>query len=198
MTTGKSTKNILRNLLTLKSVAAINGTVVSSVTITKAPATSTLKASSTATAYVAAPSPTTPGTTPYCCTWYTVVANDSCTEIATDYGLTLEEFIALNTYVDTPCDGLWPNYSYCVSGIPLVSSTTSSVATTSATSITTTTPIQTGMASGCMVFYEANPGDGCYDITAAYGITLDEFYAWNPAVGACASLWPNYYYCVGM
>ncbi len=111
MTTGKSTKNILRNLLTLKSVAAINGTVVSSVTITKAPATSTLKASSTATAYVAAPSPTTPGTTPYCCTWYTVVAKDSCTEIATDYGLTLEEFIALNTYVDTPCDGLWPNYS---------------------------------------------------------------------------------------
>jgi hypothetical protein len=54
------------------------------------------------------------------------------------------------------------------------------------------------MASGFMVFYEVNPRDGCYDIAAMYGITLDEFYAWNPAVGACASLWPNYYYCVGM
>jgi hypothetical protein len=55
------------------------------------------------------------------------------------------------------------------------------------------------MASGCTVFYEAQTNDGCYDIAAEYGITLDEFYAWNTAVGdTCAGLWPDYYYCVGM
>lgn len=47
--------------------------------------------------------------------------------------------------------------------------------------------------------YEAQPGDGCYDIAAEYGVTLDEVYAWNPAVGDdCSGLWPDYYYCVGM
>ena len=45
------------------------------------------------------------------------------------------------------------------------------------------------MVSGCTVFYEAQSGDGCYDIAVEYGITLAEFYAWNPAVGsACACL----------
>jgi hypothetical protein len=54
------------------------------------------------------------------------------------------------------------------------------------------------MASRCTVFYEAKSVDGWYDIAAAYGITLDEFCAWNPVVGACVSLWPDYYCCVGM
>jgi LysM repeat protein len=188
-------------LLTLNSVAAVNGTVVSSVTTTKAPATSTSESSPTGTSYVAAPSATAPGTTPYCYTWYTVVSGDSCSDVAAAYGLTLAEFIALNTNVDTSCNGFWAGYSYCVSGVPVSSTTTSATpttTTTSASSVATPTPTQTGMVSGCTVFYEAESGDGCYDIAAAYGITLDQFYAWNPAVGACANLWAGYYYCVGM
>ncbi|KAF4764199.1 hypothetical protein N7455_003730 [Penicillium solitum] len=71
-------------------------------------------------------------------------------------------------------------------------------ATTSGT-ITTPTPTQTGMVSGCTTFYEAVRGDGCYTIATSYGITLDEFYEWNAAVGDdCSRLWPDYYYCVGI
>lgn len=113
----------------------------------------------------------------------------------------MDEFIALNTYVDSNCDGLWPDYSYCVNGVPVASTSTSSTAatTTTASAVTTPTPTQTGMASGCTVFYEAKANDGCYDIAAAYGITLDQFYAWNLALnGDCSGLWPDYYYCVGM
>ncbi|KAF8862087.1 hypothetical protein BDZ45DRAFT_799471 [Acephala macrosclerotiorum] len=75
-------------------VAAVNGTVVSSVTTTKAPATSTSKSSPTGTSYVAAPSATAPGTTPYCYTWYTV-------------------FYAWNPAMGA-CANLWPGYYYCV------------------------------------------------------------------------------------
>jgi hypothetical protein len=40
-----------------------------------------------------------------------------------------------------------------------------------------------------MKYYLVNSGDGCYNIPQATIITLDNFYAWTPAVGnACASL----------
>jgi len=43
-------------------------------------------------------------------------------------------------------------------------------------------------------------GDGCWDITVTHGITLAEFYGWNPAItGDCtAGFWPGYAYCVGV
>lgn len=76
-------------------------------------------------------------------------------------------------------------------------STLSSSATSSA--ITTPTPTQTGMANNCDNFYLVVSGDTCYDIAAAEGIPLDDFYAWNPAVGtSCASLQAGYYVCVGV
>lgn len=39
--------------------------------------------------------------------------------------------------------------------------------------------------------------DTCLQIAALYGISLADFYAWNPAVGStCASLYADYYVCV--
>lgn len=53
--------------------------------------------------------------------------------------------------------------------------------------------------SGCDGFYLVISCDGCWDITPHVGITLDEFYAWNPEVGTlCTGLWPDYYICVGV
>jgi hypothetical protein len=130
-----------------------------------------------------------------------VASGDDCGTIEIKYGVTLQQFIVFNTYIDTACNNLFLNYSYCVSGIPISSSssTTTSVATTTSSAVATPTPTQSGMASRCTVFYEAQPNDGCYDIAQEYGITLDDFYAWNPAVGNdCSGLWPDYYYCVGM
>ena len=78
--------------------------------------------------------------------------------------------------------------------------TTSSTASTTTTSaVATPTPTQAGMVSGCTEFYEAQPDDGCYAIATEYGITLDEFVDWNPAVNSnCSGLWPDYYYCVAI
>lgn len=94
-------------------------------------------------------------------------------------------------------------YRYCVDG----NSSTTATATVSATStasttasgtgtgtgIVTPTPTQDGMVSECDTFYLVQDGDGCYNIAASYGITLDEFYEWNPAVDDCSQLWPDYY-----
>lgn len=50
-------------------------------------------------------------------------------------------------------------------------------------------------------YHLATTSDTCADLVTKYGsvFTLDQFYAWNPAVGAsCQSLWLGYYYCVGI
>lgn len=42
-------------------------------------------------------------------------------------------------------------------------------------------------------------GDTCYDLAEDNGISLDDFYAWNPAVGtSCADLDTGYYVCIGI
>lgn len=54
------------------------------------------------------------------------------------------------------------------------------------------------MTSGCKDIYLIESGDVCYDIAISNCITLDHFYAYNPAVGNdCSGLWPNYYVRIG-
>ncbi|TQN66015.1 putative peptidoglycan-N-acetylglucosamine deacetylase, partial [Colletotrichum shisoi] len=55
------------------------------------------------------------------------------------------------------------------------------------------------MTKNCKTFHLVVGGDTCYDIAAKAGITLTNFYAWNPAVGSsCASLWGQYYVCIAI
>lgn len=61
-----------------------------------------------------APAQTVAGTTPDCYEWYIVQSGDGCDTIDSDYGITLAQFIAWNTYVDEACDNIWPDYAYCV------------------------------------------------------------------------------------
>lgn len=66
-------------------------------------------------------------------------------------------------------------------------------------STTTPTPIQDGMTKRCNTFYEVKSGDGCWDIANTHGISLDDFYSFNPAVGDdCSKLYPDNYVCVGV
>ena len=67
--------------------------------------------------------------------------------------------------------------------------------------VETPTPIQDGMTPECNTFYQVVSGDQCGDIVSAHGISLDEFYKWNPAVnknGNCGGLWVETYVCVGV
>lgn len=84
-------------------------------------------------------------------------------------------------------------------------SSTSAPTQTSATSTTTTSgggppaPTQSGVIESCKQWHVVVSGDGCWPIANQYGISLDDFYAWNPAVGTdCLNLWLNYAVCVGI
>ncbi|KAJ5765867.1 carbohydrate-binding module family 50 protein [Penicillium odoratum] len=63
---------------------------------------------------------------------------------------------------------------------------------------TTPSPTQTGMVSGCLRFYCVESGDDCYDIALDAGISLDDFYSWNPAVSDCADLEVSIFVCIGI
>ena len=55
------------------------------------------------------------------------------------------------------------------------------------------------MVSGCTKFYLVVQDDGCWAIAHNNNIALDDFYAWNPAVGTdCKGLQPTYYVCIGV
>jgi hypothetical protein len=54
-------------------------------------------------------------------------------------------------------------------------------ATAARTSYRTTAdlPTQTGIASNCNKFYDVVSGDNCAIVEAAFGITSEQFLAWN-------------------
>lgn len=66
---------------------------------------------------VPAPTQTVDGTTSQCYEWYVVKVGDSCWGIDQQYGITLDYFRSLNTYVNENCDNIWPDYAYCVLGV---------------------------------------------------------------------------------
>ncbi len=97
-----------------------------------------------------------PGTITDCTFWYDAVVGDTCASIASNWGITLQQFITYNPSVKSDCSGLVVGYSYCVeenNGKGPILSTTS----TSTTSKTTTTsaaptgpsPTQAGIISTC-------------------------------------------------
>ncbi|RDW84131.1 uncharacterized protein DSM5745_04457 [Aspergillus mulundensis] len=143
---------------------------------------------------------------------------NTCNFIAWFSGVPLDDLLSWNpslTYDDsnpTACL-LQPGYRYCVhpagsltrttSGSSSSEPTTSKTATVTSTSTpshnATPSPVQTGMTPACTDFYYVQTGDGCYDIAASKGIALDDFYAWNPAVGTdCGGLQADVYVCVGV
>ncbi|EAW24579.1 uncharacterized protein NFIA_041570 [Aspergillus fischeri NRRL 181] len=154
--------------------------------------------SATVTTPVAVPTNAMNGSQSYCAQWYNVSAGDYCSMTAVKYGITLNDFYFLNPEIDANCTNLWADVYYGMSD----SNTTTSISTTVPTSSSATStgppgPTQTGVVANCQQWYVARTGDTCYDIAATYGITLDQFYAWNPAVGSdCSGLRASYAYCV--
>ncbi|KAL4787166.1 hypothetical protein BJX76DRAFT_29083 [Aspergillus varians] len=153
------------------------------------------------------PSPTQDGLIDTCNSFYRAVSGDTCDKIVARYGtFTLSQFLGWNPAVGSDCSGLVATYYYCV-GVPgLGGSSTTTTATSTSTSTRTSTtasgptPTQTGIISACTRYHKAVDGDSCTGIVQQYGtFTLDQFLAWNSAVGAdCAGLWLGYYYCIGV
>ncbi|EIT79515.1 hypothetical protein AO1008_01360 [Aspergillus oryzae 100-8] len=176
--------------------------------------TSTLLPTATSTcasATVTAPGPTQTGI-PCDCNKYAMHDKEVspgvyCQDIATQNGITLEEFYEWNPALEGDCSGLWLNYAYCV-GITSSTSPSNTMATTDAPTTTSSTPCatvkppgptQSGIPCTCNKYLMQADGVYCYDMATESDITLEELYKWNPALaGNCSGLWANYAYCVGV
>ncbi|KAI7323846.1 hypothetical protein KC315_g8405 [Hortaea werneckii] len=57
---------------------------------------------------------------------------------------------------------------------------------------------QDGIVSDCTQWYVAQSGDYCYSVAERFGISVDTFMGWNPAVDppACPSMLAGFAYCV--
>lgn len=157
---------------------------------------------STSTSGVATPTPTQAGMVAGCTKFHQVADGDQCGTIASDYGISQDNFYSWNAGVGDSCGSLWLDYYVCV-GVSSTSATkttttTTTTATTTSSGLTTPTPTQAGIVDGCTEFHLVEEGDQCGSIASVYGITTNDFYTWNPGVGeSCSSLWLGYYVCVG-
>uniref|UniRef100_A0A4Q7JG83 Secreted LysM effector Lys4 n=1 Tax=Pochonia chlamydosporia (strain 123) TaxID=1052797 RepID=LYSM4_POCC1 len=132
-----------------------------------------------------------------CNKWYQAVGNDDCDAITTYFGtFSKSDFIKWNPSVYQDCSGLKTDSWYCV-GIPGTPTTrTKPLTTTSLGSL----PTQTGISASCKQYWLVSPSDTCASIISNAGVSADDFYKWNPALGgsACKGLQPNYYVCVSL
>ncbi|KAL2820421.1 hypothetical protein BJX63DRAFT_380755 [Aspergillus granulosus] len=139
-----------------------------------------------------------PGIVDNCDGFYKVSSGDQCGTIAQAHGITTAQLRSWNSEINAECSNLWLDYYICVhiAGAPTTSFTT--VTTTASATVTGPAPQQTGIVSNRNKYHLVESGDGCASIANAYGISLSNFYNWNPAVGSsCGSLWLGYYVCVG-
>jgi LysM domain len=159
--------------------------------------TSTTPKSSTPTNGITTPGPIQTGMTSQCNTFYLVQSGDQCGNIASAYGITLANFYLWNPAVGNTCASLIAGDYVCINIIG--GTTLTSKTSTPTNGITTPTPIQTGMTSSCNTFYLVQPGDQCGTIASTHGISLSNFYLWNPAVGgSCATLFAGDYVCINV
>ncbi|KAF3913933.1 hypothetical protein ABW21_db0206246 [Orbilia brochopaga] len=118
-----------------------------------------------------------------------------------------------NPAVGSNCQNLWKDTWYCSWGPDYDGSdpwlqtgepvTTPIPTPTSTTSWSTTTtanipgPTREGTAPNCNKWALANTL--CENILSQNGITIAQFYAWNPTVNSdCTGMWGGYAYCVGV
>jgi hypothetical protein len=116
--------------------------------------------------------------------------------MAKNNNISIDNFNKWNPAVGSDCGKLLPGYWYCVAAGGNGNPTTTFSATTTSQS---TLPTQTSVARNCNKFAPYVTGVYCYDMAQKYGISVDDFYKWNPDVGTdCKGLWPGYAYCVGV
>ncbi|GLA39977.1 hypothetical protein AnigIFM63309_007581 [Aspergillus niger] len=137
--------------------------------------------------------------------YYYVQHGDTCSDIATNHDISLNDFYSWNPAVGTTCSDLEADYWVCigVSGATAITTTSTSTSTSIVSSITPTSnapsPTQSGLVCDCSTYYEAKFADSCWSIVNdkyTY-LTTSLFEEWNPAVGSdCSNLQPGYYYCV--
>ncbi|KAI1211217.1 uncharacterized protein F4807DRAFT_466534 [Annulohypoxylon truncatum] len=150
---------------------------------------------------ITTPTPNQLGMATNCNNFHKVVSNDTCADISKAAGISVVEFYAWNPAVKTDCSSLFVDYYVCtgIIGGTTVTTPITTSSTTTGNGISTPTPTQTDMVSNCNTFYKVVTGDSCANIASTHGISLDNFYTWNPAVkNDCSLLFVDYYVCVNV
>lgn len=73
----------------------------------------------------------------------------------------------------------WVGDSYCVGTGAAVASSASKTAAHTTVHSSADEPTQTGTICNCNQWYDIVTGDTCASVEAAFGITNDQFIAWN-------------------
>ncbi|KXH67633.1 LysM domain-containing protein [Colletotrichum salicis] len=117
------------------------------------------------------PSTADPNTIKDCTWWFVARASDTCARVTATYSITQDQLVRYAP----------------------------STTTSAGNGVTTPQPTQPGMVSNCKKFYFVASGTGCSQVLNAQGISLADFYAWNPNVGAdCSGMWDDVKICVGV
>jgi LysM repeat protein len=157
--------------------------------------TSTTPASTTTPTGIITPTPTQTGMVAGCDKFHKVEKGEGCQAILDHYGISLANFAAWNPDVGNDCRNLKYDFYACV-GIKSPSATSPTTTTTDTNA--TPTPTQDGMVSGCKKFHKVEQGEWCAKIADENHVSLSDFLAWNPDVGAqCGNLKYDFYVCVG-
>ncbi|KAJ5248571.1 hypothetical protein N7468_000022 [Penicillium chermesinum] len=132
----------------------------------------------------------------------------TCNELVADNGITLTELLAWNTWLSEDCDTallanltIFDDRAVCI-GVGEENSTTATATTSAATGTTIQASTSMGSTptdtiSGCQEFYTVTDSDDCASVLSKFGITVSQFYQWNPSVGStCTNLWREEAYCV--
>ncbi|KAK8116045.1 LysM domain protein [Apiospora sp. TS-2023a] len=179
---------------------------------TKAPTKTDVETRPTTTAAAGHHSPSQPGLAENCDKFHLVESSDSCYSLAQSNGISLDQFYKWNPYIDTSkpsptpspfihidvrlevstdretlkldCGNLWADYWVCV-GAPGGEKRPS--------------PLMPGVVDECKKFHKVQPGDSCYSIEQAAGISFQQFRQWNTQTNAqCSNLWADYHVCTGV
>ncbi|KAI1340015.1 hypothetical protein F5Y15DRAFT_423443 [Xylariaceae sp. FL0016] len=169
------------------------------------------------------PTPRAAGETDQCTSWFAPKNYTTCQGLMIMFSLNITLFYDWNPSVGPDCDELSVGTYYCVSiyengdtpptddtgpitttsignGSTSASGGSSSIpSSTTGNGVSTPSPVQTGITASCDEFHLVVEGDTCWQLTQDYGISYDQFYGWNPAVGTdCHNLGIDEYVCVGI
>src|SRR4051794_740714 len=111
--------------------------------------------------------------------------DDTCSIIVDKFGyIAPQEFQDWNPAVQSDCSGLWAGYYYCIANYP------NGNFPPPPTVSTLPSPVQTGITSQCVAWYEMTGLDTCDSIAEIFGtFSKADFMQWNPAVGTdCSGL----------
>ncbi|KAK2592632.1 hypothetical protein QQS21_009659 [Conoideocrella luteorostrata] len=148
----------------------------------------------TTTISVSTPTPIQPGMVSNCNKFYFVKDGDRCPGIAASNGISEADLLKWNPKIGSTCTDLWKDVYVCVGAIG-----DSGTPTDPPNGIQTPSPLHPEMINVCAKFYKVRDGEGCVQVAAKNGITVDDLASWNGKIGTnCAGLYRDTYACVGI